>query len=98
MLRAARRSHAKLDPATLAKHIGNPEGEIGKAVTAVLNSKTLMSGSGQKGEKLAPGKPGPLPRPRTMEHSRRAAAPDFDDIATSLRGRLMLLGLRRQDR
>jgi SAM-dependent methyltransferase len=27
----------KLDPATLAKHLGNPEGEIGKAVTAGLN-------------------------------------------------------------
>lgn len=28
---------SKLDPATLAKHLGNPEGEIGKAVTANLN-------------------------------------------------------------
>jgi len=27
----------KLDPATMAKHLGNPEGEIGKAVTANLN-------------------------------------------------------------
>jgi SAM-dependent methyltransferase len=27
----------KLDPPTLAKHLGNPEGEIGKAVTAGLN-------------------------------------------------------------
>jgi hypothetical protein len=29
---------SKLDPATLAKHLGNPEGEIGKAVTANLNT------------------------------------------------------------
>jgi SAM-dependent methyltransferase len=28
---------AKLDPATLARHLGNPEGEIGKAVVANLN-------------------------------------------------------------
>lgn len=28
---------SKLDPATLAKHLGNPEGAIGKAVTANLN-------------------------------------------------------------
>jgi arsenite methyltransferase len=28
---------SKLDPATMAKHLGNPEGEIGKAVTANLN-------------------------------------------------------------
>lgn len=28
---------SKLDPATLARHLGNPEGEIGKAVTANLN-------------------------------------------------------------
>ena len=28
---------SKLDPATLAKHLGNPEGKIGKAVTAQLN-------------------------------------------------------------
>jgi SAM-dependent methyltransferase len=28
---------SKLDPAKLAKHLGNPEGEIGKAVTANLN-------------------------------------------------------------
>jgi ubiquinone/menaquinone biosynthesis C-methylase UbiE len=28
---------SKLDPATLAKHLGNPEGKIGKAVTANLN-------------------------------------------------------------
>src|SRR5262245_56221609 len=28
---------SKLDPATLAKHLGNPEGEIGRAVTANLN-------------------------------------------------------------
>lgn len=28
---------SKLDPATLAKHLGNPEGAIGKAVTASLN-------------------------------------------------------------
>lgn len=28
---------SKLDPATLAKHLANPEGEIGKAVTAILN-------------------------------------------------------------
>jgi SAM-dependent methyltransferase len=28
---------SKLDPATLAKHLGNPEGEIGRAVTASLN-------------------------------------------------------------
>jgi ubiquinone/menaquinone biosynthesis C-methylase UbiE len=28
---------SQLDPATLAKHLGNPEGEIGKAVTANLN-------------------------------------------------------------
>jgi hypothetical protein len=28
---------SKLDPATLAKRLGNPEGEIGKAVTANLN-------------------------------------------------------------
>jgi len=27
----------KLDPATLAKHLGNPEGDIGRAVTAGLN-------------------------------------------------------------
>jgi cyclopropane fatty-acyl-phospholipid synthase-like methyltransferase len=27
----------KLDPATLAKHLGSPEGKIGKAVTAHLN-------------------------------------------------------------
>jgi hypothetical protein len=26
-----------LDPATLAKHLGKPQGEIGKAVTANLN-------------------------------------------------------------
>ncbi len=29
---------SKLDPATLAKHLGNPEGEIGKAVTQNLNT------------------------------------------------------------
>ncbi len=29
---------SKLDSATLAKHLGNPEGEIGKAVTANLNT------------------------------------------------------------
>ena len=29
---------SKLDPATLAKHLGNPEGAIGKAVTANLNT------------------------------------------------------------
>ena len=28
---------SQLDPATLAKHLGNPEGEIGKAVTQNLN-------------------------------------------------------------
>lgn len=34
---------SKLDPATLAKHLGNPEGEVGKTVTASLNKSNAGS-------------------------------------------------------
>lgn len=34
---------SKLDPAVLAKHLGNPEGAIGKAVTASLNKANAGS-------------------------------------------------------
>jgi SAM-dependent methyltransferase len=41
---------SKLDPATLAKHLGNPEGEIGKAVTANLNKSNAGAYSAALGK------------------------------------------------
>ncbi len=41
---------SKLDPATLAKQLGNPEGEIGKAVTASLNKSNAGAYSAALGK------------------------------------------------